>query len=144
MFPHSPWAMACLFWPCSQDLGLWVLQVTFFVLLGKKGFWDRDLGRGAEGISGTFPPTRVLWMARVIPGDGSSANQAAVSHLPSLPLSLLLSLRAAGPYTRVPGTTWNVHSLTRPFTFAEWDNIRSQHRGHVALALRVPAVPGPT
>lgn len=51
---QSPWVVACLFWPCNQDLELLLLQGTFFVFLGKKGFWDRDLGKGQRAYLGHF------------------------------------------------------------------------------------------
>lgn len=145
---QSPWVVACLFWPCNQDLGLLLLQGTFFVLLGKKGFWDRDLGPGQRAYLGHFHlPRSYGWL-----GLFQITAQVLIKQwhhtCPWTPFSLLLplplSLRAAGPYARVPGTTWNVHNLTRPFTFAERDSIRSQHRGHVAMALRVATIPVPT
>lgn len=75
----------------QPGFGTLVAARYFLRFAGKEGLLGQRFRTRAESISGTFPSTTVLWMARVISDNSSSANQAVASHLP---VDTLLSLTA--------------------------------------------------
>lgn len=75
----------------QPGFGTLVAARYFLRFPGKEGLLGQRFRKGAEGISGTFPSTTVLWMARVILDNSSSANRAVALHLP---MDTLLSLTA--------------------------------------------------
>lgn len=80
--PSQPMGYGLPLLATQPGSGTLVAASYFLCFAGKEGLLGQRFRMGAEGISGTFPSTRVLWMTRVVPGDSSSTNQAVVSHLP--------------------------------------------------------------
>lgn len=108
-------------------------------LLGKKGSWARDLGPGRRAHLGHFhlPQSRGwLWLFQITAYTPIKQGCHTCPWTPfSVPtLSPPVTQSCCALHKR-PGTR-GFHNLTPLFTFAEWDSIRSQHRGHVAMALR--------
>lgn len=134
----QPGPLACLVWPGSRDFGLLLFKVSFFTA-GKEGLLGQRFRTRAGRTSGTFPSTTVSWLARLFQitaytpiKQGCHTRPWTPFSVPTLPPPVTQSCCALH---KRPGTR-GFHHLTPLFTFAEWDSIRSQHRGHVAMALR--------